>query len=277
MMIRRDPDDIAIDNNAFRDNDSKKIFGVKSNRKRNFSIFLVSAFLLLFVGLLIFEFKHFADTSTPSFLNNEDDTTVEQQDNEKLGFSKIWDLFTGSFNAPEEELIDDNLVEQDYEEIEIEDESKSSPESIKIESKKVAETNNNFSNNKVADKEIDNKVVKSKVAKKELNQLSNSKQYKYALQLMSLEEKYYQSALNFTEKLIKSGYNAYVYRTPTKLKTKKYPNGMHFYRIRIGFFKTKQDAIELGQKVANIYSAIPSDFYVTLPLKNEYNKRIIIN
>ena len=107
---------------------------------------------------------------------------------------------------------------------------------------------------------------------KEQDILSRKKQGKYAVQLISLEEKQYVQALELIQMLVSDGYYAYIY------KTKHQYNEQYWYRIRVGFFTTVQEAQVVGQEIYQRYRSLevfPKTYWAVLPSTVELSKDLI--
>lgn len=95
---------------------------------------------------------------------------------------------------------------------------------------------------------------------------------KYAVQVMSLEENKFNKALEIVNKLLHDNYYAYLYQTPQKIATPKYPDGMYFYRIRVGFYETQAEARQIGAEIYTKYrdkNLFPRDYWVMRPSSEE--------
>lgn len=83
---------------------------------------------------------------------------------------------------------------------------------------------------------------------------------KYALQLMSAPESNLNGALKIVKMLLADKYYAYLYRIEI--------DGTQYYRIRVGFFETKFEAEQAGEKIHERYgerNIFPDRFMVFLP------------
>lgn len=102
--------------------------------------------------------------------------------------------------------------------------------------------------------------------------LSRKKQGKYAIQMASLEEENFLKAVDILRMLINDGYYAYIYKTEKKYK------GKYWYRIRVGFFKTAEEAQSLGQEIYFRYrdqKIFPDNFWAVMPTSRELSKELI--
>lgn len=80
--------------------------------------------------------------------------------------------------------------------------------------------------------------------------LARTQKTKYAVQLLSLEEVYLPLALGMVERLIGDGYYAYLYRTEDKTLSQDW------YRIRVGFFNSSDEAETIGKEIVQRYQSI---------------------
>ncbi|MGK0289166.1 MAG: hypothetical protein ACI86H_000596, partial [bacterium] len=101
---------------------------------------------------------------------------------------------------------------------------------------------------------------------------------KFALQLMSLQLNKLDQAVDIVKFLIRDGYYAYLYRTKTKIKTKRSKKGHYFYRIRTGFFATANEARSVGEEIYKRYKKkriFPANFWPVLPSYSEISGELI--
>lgn len=295
MMIKRSKVHSNSDK-AFKDKDSNRIFMSSKNRKRQLTIILISCFLVIFISILIFEFRHLliqnslvVQPATPTvtleskekknnffqiFKNKEkieskvSEEYINKEEKSSLSLGKIKQLVTDFFSKVDKKITK-RIDSETEEETKTGEESKQlvelSKEEIKVEeeSKQLV---------------IEPSKEDSKQLKKSKNEQQKifTKEYKYTIQLLSVEERYYSKALQFTKELFEDGYYAYIYKTPKKIINSNYKEGMYFYRIRIGFFKTKREATITGKEVAKRYENVSNNFFITTPLAGEYNGEIVI-
>ena len=102
--------------------------------------------------------------------------------------------------------------------------------------------------------------------------LSRKNEGKYAVQLLSLENEYFERAVEITRMLVFSGYYAYLYKTEQKFKDQ------YWYRVRVGFFKTVEEAREKGQEIHFRFrdqNVFPQDFWPVEPTSRELSKVIV--
>lgn len=102
--------------------------------------------------------------------------------------------------------------------------------------------------------------------------LSRKKQGKYSLQLGSFESEEFVTAVNWAMLLTEEGYYTYLQRTEEKYN-KKYR-----YRVRIGFFKNTEDALEEGLKIQESLRKIldfPKKFWPVIPDSREMSRELV--
>ncbi len=287
---------MEIKREAMNDIDTHPPTGYPSKKKKykiekgRLSVFIIGGFLLLFLGLLTFEFRYLAfddNTFLGGSQKSNQDTYQSNKDNTKkfsiLGFFKKEDSedkkTTSELNKPTDKadsfikkLFGDRFIsffskKNDEQELEIAPES---PELLEIapESPELLETAPESPElvEKSQSEFFDDTVVGETV---------NKGQYKYSLQIMAIEEEYKSKALNITKKLVKEGYQAYTYKTPVKIVSDTYPNGKYFYRIRVGFFQTKNEAKRIGDKIFQTNASFPQNYYATEAESGEYDGEII--
>ncbi|MBP46040.1 MAG: hypothetical protein CL925_16775 [Deltaproteobacteria bacterium] len=114
--------------------------------------------------------------------------------------------------------------------------------------------------------------------------LSRKKQGKYSVQLGSFKSDNFTEAISWTRRLIDEGYYSYLHRTEEKFEKK------YWYRVRVGFFKNTEDALEEGLKIqqrlrqsiqieGRIWSVIPDSREMSrelINLKQPRNKPWVI-
>ncbi len=101
---------------------------------------------------------------------------------------------------------------------------------------------------------------------------------RYAVQLMSLNLNQLEKAVNIVKFLIKDGYHAYLYRTREKIKTPNSSRAQYFYRIRVGFYETEREALDVGEEIIYQYEdkeIFPQDYWAVLPSYSELNGELI--
>lgn len=102
--------------------------------------------------------------------------------------------------------------------------------------------------------------------------LSRKNQGKYAMQMMSVESKRFDLAQHMLKQLVEDGYYAYIHRTNEKFK------GSHWYRVRVGFYKTSEEAQAHGQEIYYRYrdeGVLPKNFWAVLPSPHEISHEIV--
>ncbi|MGK5093480.1 SPOR domain-containing protein [Deltaproteobacteria bacterium TL4] len=102
--------------------------------------------------------------------------------------------------------------------------------------------------------------------------LSRKKQGKYSVQMASIEEDRFSVAVGLTQKLIHDGYYAYLIKTETQYQKK------YWYRVRVGFFKTTDEAQTIGQEIYYRYkdeTDFPQNYWAVLPSSQELSKELI--
>lgn len=104
-----------------------------------------------------------------------------------------------------------------------------------------------------------------------------SRKKKFALQLLSMNTDQLEKAVDIVKFLIKDGYYAYLYRTREKIKTSRGVS-QYFYRIRVGFFETENEALNVGREIVNRYwdlNIFSNDYWAVLPSYRELNGELI--
>ena len=100
---------------------------------------------------------------------------------------------------------------------------------------------------------------------------------KLAVQIAAYPEDSKKLAYDFTEQLNRDGYFAYVYLTDTKIKSKKYPVPQKYYRVRIGFFETSGEGVELAEEIISRYKDkeySSQDYFIVEPSYKELDGRL---
>ncbi len=102
--------------------------------------------------------------------------------------------------------------------------------------------------------------------------LSRKKQGKYAVQVMSVEPERFERAVSLVRALVNGGYYAYLHRTDEKFDNK------YWYRVRVGFFKTADEARSIGEEIYFRYRDqrnLPKNYWAVLPSPQELNRELI--
>jgi len=111
-----------------------------------------------------------------------------------------------------------------------------------------------------------NKTDQNEVASKE-------DPWKFVVQVMSTDRLHYEDAVTAAHRLVSDGYYAYVYRTKDKIKEKLW------YRVRVGYFKTPQDARAIGQEIYFRYrdknKFLPQNYWAVIPSEHELSTEIV--
>ena len=100
----------------------------------------------------------------------------------------------------------------------------------------------------------------------------NIKSRKWGVQLLSLEEDRLEQAIDIVKLLLENKYPAYVYQTRNKIKNAYYPNGVFYYRIRVGFFETEEQARDIGLEIVQRFASrniFRKDLWVLRPSRDE--------
>ena len=94
---------------------------------------------------------------------------------------------------------------------------------------------------------------------------------KYAFQLISLEEKYEEKAVEITRELINKGYYAYLYKTKRRIYSPALGRSVYFNRVRVGFFNDEETARETAEEIINknIIDLDSDDYFIVVPSKSE--------
>ena len=106
---------------------------------------------------------------------------------------------------------------------------------------------------------------------------NRSEPKKLAIQLMAFSEAKKKAAYDLTEKLNKDGYFAYVYLSVNKKASKGSSKSYNFYRVRIGFFETKGEGLEIAEEIAKRYQNEGwdfNDYFVTKPTYEELDGKL---
>ena len=101
---------------------------------------------------------------------------------------------------------------------------------------------------------------------------------RYAVQLMSLNLNQLEKAVDIVKLLIKDGYHAYLYRTREKIKVPNSSKTQYFYRIRVGFYETEKEALDVGEEIIHQHEnkkIFPPDYWAVLPSYSELNGELI--
>lgn len=94
----------------------------------------------------------------------------------------------------------------------------------------------------------------------------------YAVQVLSVERRHFNRAVQLVQDLVNDGYYAYLQRTKEEFQKK------HWYRVRIGFFKTVEDARYMGEEVYFRYRDVkdlPDNYWVVLPSSSELDQKLV--
>lgn len=121
-------------------------------------------------------------------------------------------------------------------------------------------------------------VFKPKEGDRSNTSFDRTRKKRYAVQLMSLNVDQLEKAVDIVKMLITDGYHAYLYRTRDKIKPPSSSKAQYFYRIRIGFFETEQEALDIGEEVVYRYEGLhifPMDYWAVLPSYSELNGELI--
>ena len=95
---------------------------------------------------------------------------------------------------------------------------------------------------------------------------------KYAMQMLSVEQKYFARALKVVQDLVHDGYYAYLHRTREKFEDK------HWFRVRVGFFESVEEAQAMGQEIYFRYRdviVLPNNYWAVLPSPRELNDELV--
>lgn len=131
-----------------------------------------------------------------------------------------------------------------------------------------AESNNQprLAQSYLTEDNTENKIDQNDVSPKE-------NPWKFVVQVMSTDLPHYEDAVTAVHRLVSDGYYAYVYRTKDKIKKK------FWYRVRVGYFKTSQDARAIGQEIYFRYrdekKFLPQNYWAVIPSKHELSTEIV--
>mgnify|MGYP001269346706 CR=1 FL=1 len=76
-----------------------------------------------------------------------------------------------------------------------------------------------------------------------LKEFSVHSNFKFSVQLVSIEDDQFQLAVSLMSRLLHAGHYAYLHRTDAEF------DGKFWYRVRVGFFKNLEDALTTGKKI----------------------------
>ena len=243
--------------------------------KGKLSIFIIGGFLLLFLGLLTFEFRYLSfDENTSLDKSQQSDQTVHQSNQDTYQSKQNKDN-TKKSNALKLFKKENSKNKKNLSTLE-----KSTDNSDNFIKSFFSKKFVSFFSKKNATQKLEIDPESTKLVEKSQSEFFNSKivnkeQHKYSLQIMAVEEEYKTKALKITKHLVKEGYQAYTYKTPMKIISDTYPNGKYFYRVRVGFFQTREEAKKTGDKIFHTNSSFPNDYYVIKAKSGEYDGKII--
>ena len=263
-----------------------KLKNYKSSNKSYVSISLVSVFLLVFLGFLVFEFYHVVNNVDPSI-------RLEQQEEEKLAgevdgsfkrmlkfLSQLGDkIIVKKDKEVQEKPYDSSDKEQDIQVLKKEDTKTSQQDAIT--SAEQSDSDNFAAKTSQQDaitsaEQSDSDNIVSTTTSIENNIVSVNEGKEYSIQLMAVSEEGFGELERTAKFLIKQGYYAYIYRIPFAIKTKNDPKGEYYYRLRVGFFPTKTKAVRSAYALIKKYPKIVKNYFVALPLQEEYNSNFFI-
>lgn len=121
-------------------------------------------------------------------------------------------------------------------------------------------------------------VVKSQENEKTTTSFKKRRKKRYALQLLSMNVSQLEQAVDIVKFLIKDGYYAYLYRTREKIRSQSTGNLQYFYRIRVGFYETSNEAKNIGAAIVERYAdkrLFSHDYWTVLPSYSELNGELI--
>jgi len=119
-------------------------------------------------------------------------------------------------------------------------------------------------------------AIKPQETDKVSTSFDRTRKKRYAVQLMSLNTDQLDKAVDIVKSLIKGGYHAYLYRTRDKIKPPNSQNAQYFYRIRVGFFETEREALDVGGEIVGRYKRVfPPNYWAVLPSYSELNGELI--
>ncbi len=102
--------------------------------------------------------------------------------------------------------------------------------------------------------------------------LSRKKKGKYVVQLISVDPKRIRQALDLVKTLVENGYYSYLHRTEEKFE------GKHWFRVRVGTFKTSEEAQLVGQEIYyryRDYETLPQNYWSVLPSSRELSGELV--
>ena len=183
------------------------------------------------------------------------------------------------FNQSEDEnkfqSEDENKFNQSEDENEFNQSDELVDKSDNSAKKKLKNRVTGFSSKKDSAQKSDTNLESAELIETSQDKFFDKNLYKYSLQIMAVEEEYKKRALKITKRLVQEGYQAYTYKTPVRVVSKIYPNGKYFYRIRVGFFQTRDEAKKIGDKIFQTNSSFPNDYYVIKAKSGEYDGKVI--
>ena len=213
----------------------KKRYRIEKGR---LSIFITCGFLLLFLGLLTFEFRYLV-------LDNNA-TSKQSQSNHKDKYQ----------NKDKQFSILKFFKEENSKKIT----SEPPKSAYKLDNSAIENLKNKFITFFSRKKETNILLKPTELVDSSQTPFFDKNKHKYSLQIMAIEEEAKTKALEITKKLVQEGYKAYTYKTPVKIISQSYPNGKYFYRIRIGFFQTRDEAKRIGDKIFQTNTSFPQDY-----------------
>ena len=249
----------------------------KPSVKKYASIGLVGVFLLIFLGFLVFEFYHVVNNVDPSV--SLDNDQIEQPDNkEENSFQRVKNFFSKIIvNKDENKKYSDSTDQEKDETVIIQQDIILNQETSSI--NKIPSTSETKIQTSKANTSS-TRTSETKIQTSKANTLSKSvktnNEKKYSLQLMAVREENFDKLKQVAEFLIQKDYYAYVYRTPNPIQTDSYSEGDYYYRLRIGFFDTKSDAVKMAHNILHQYPKVIKNYFVALPLKEEYDSDFFI-
>jgi hypothetical protein len=236
-----------------------KFIGKK--KKHYLPIILVGAFLIVFLGSLVFEFYHIVNKATPSLGLDENNQELEVESSSN--FQKITQFFSQLFEKKEAASSQSDNKNEATEE--------TSEELLEGEISVVENSAENIQEDNNSQIVNNTKEENSLVDPRDFKTIpSNKEDHKFSLQLMAVKEKRLSDLKKIAQILIDKNYYAYIYRTPYKVKAQFSDEKDHYYRLRVGFFKTKSDAVKIAYDLISQYPKIFKNYFVALPLKEEY-------
>ena len=97
---------------------------------------------------------------------------------------------------------------------------------------------------------------------------SKARNKRFGLQLFSLPANRAPEALKLIEELLEKGHLAYLHRSENKRKMEGQKTESYYYQIRIGFFSSNEEAVEVGEKIGAEFPDHPliaKKLWVVLP------------